>query len=118
MEWGVRPKFRTGQYLPVLLYFPLFVLYQRKEPRSVEDLGLRYVKYLHYYCILPSRISFYWFTALLWLGYRRPLEEEDLGYLPAEERTRFQCERFQRVYDAEKVREVLFYGFCTYMCRS
>jgi hypothetical protein len=55
---------------------------------------------------------------LLWLGYRRPLEEEDLGYLPAEERTRFQCERFQRVYDAEKVREVLFYGFCTYMCRS
>lgn len=62
------------------------------------------IRYLHNYSTLPSRITFYWFTGLLRLGYWHPLEEEDLGELPEEEKTSTQLNRFQIFYELEKVR--------------
>ncbi|CAL8071482.1 unnamed protein product [Orchesella dallaii] len=60
------------------------------------------IRYLHNYSTLPSRITFYWFTGLLRLGYWHPLEEEDLGELPEEEKTSTQLKRFQVVYEDER----------------
>ncbi|ODN02380.1 ATP-binding cassette sub-family C member Sur [Orchesella cincta] len=60
------------------------------------------IRYLHNYSTLPSRITFYWFTGLLRLGYWHPLEEEDLGELPEEEKTSTQLKRFQAVYEIER----------------
>lgn len=65
---------------------------------------LEHIRYLHNYSSLPSRLTFYWFTALLRLGYRRPLEDEDLGELPDEEKTETQLTRLLDVYQTERVR--------------
>ena len=77
---------------------------RRRKSYEAGEVDLKNVKYLHHYSTLPSRISFYWLTPLLWLGYKQPLEEEDLGELPPEESTNRQFQRFYEHYEAEQVR--------------
>lgn len=50
-----------------------------------------------------SKLSFYWLMPLLIKGFKEPLELEDLGQLPEEERIQYQFKRFTNVYYSLKV---------------
>lgn len=52
---------------------------------------------------LYSKATFFWLTPLLWVGYTIPLELEDLGQLPKEERTEYQFKKFHDIYTREMV---------------
>ncbi|KAG8334859.1 hypothetical protein J6590_081006 [Homalodisca vitripennis] len=58
--------------------------------------------YRHHEACWYSRITFYWLTPLLRLGYRRPLEMEDLGQLPERETAATQFQLFNNIYQREK----------------
>ncbi|XP_078001214.1 ATP-binding cassette sub-family C member 9-like [Glandiceps talaboti] len=68
-----------------------------------DDLQLKNIYYIYQYTVLLRRITFSWLTWLLTLGYKRPLEMEDLGSLPDEHTVAQQHVLFQRAYMAEKV---------------
>jgi hypothetical protein len=57
---------------------------------------------------LYSKATFFWLTPLLWVGYTNPLELEDLGQLPKEEKTEHQFKKFHDIYTRERV-------LCTYL---
>jgi hypothetical protein len=59
--------------------------------------------YKHDRATLYSKATFFWLTPLLWVGYRSPLELEDLGQLPKEEETEHQFEKFNDIYTIERV---------------
>jgi hypothetical protein len=59
--------------------------------------------YKHATANLYSKATFFWLTPLLWVGYRTPLELEDLGELPEEEKTEHQFKKFYDIYTREKV---------------
>jgi hypothetical protein len=44
---------------------------------------------------LPSRLTFFWFTRVLRLGYSTPLEDQHLGRIPPSHSTHAQVERFK-----------------------
>ncbi|PSN38190.1 hypothetical protein C0J52_15039, partial [Blattella germanica] len=58
--------------------------------------------YRHAAANLYSKATFFWLTPLLWLGFCNPLELEDLGNLPEEEKMENQFSRFKTIYDKEK----------------
>ncbi|XP_069691069.1 ATP-binding cassette sub-family C member Sur isoform X2 [Periplaneta americana] len=53
---------------------------------------------------LYSKATFFWLTPLLRVGYTNPLELEDLGKLPEEEKTERQFKKFESVYNSERKR--------------
>ncbi|CAG7720775.1 unnamed protein product [Allacma fusca] len=94
--------FTTGSLAALLVH--TFYVHTRKALHQKVGIDLKNVKYLHSYSTLLSRVSFYWLTPLLCLGYRQPLEEEHLGELPPEEGTVHQFERFYEYFQAEKAK--------------
>ena len=56
-----------------------------------------------------SRITFFWLLPLLKMGYRHPLEMEDLGKLPISESAMEQFAYFTETYNRNKVKSVYFY---------
>nr|XP_006820966.1 PREDICTED: ATP-binding cassette sub-family C member 9-like [Saccoglossus kowalevskii] len=60
--------------------------------------------YLHKYTSLISRVTFQWLHWLLALGYKRPIEMDDLGALPEEDGDKHQYRLFLRAYENEKIR--------------
>lgn len=65
-----------------------------------EEIG--FVSYEHDTAHLYSRITFCWVTKLLKIGYEKPLELNDLGYLPEEHSVKKQFADFLSIYVAEK----------------
>jgi hypothetical protein len=62
--------------------------------------------YRHDKASLYSKATFFWLTPLLWVGYTSPLELEDMGELPKEEKTEQQFEKFSDIYTCERVLEI------------
>ncbi|XP_072021148.1 ATP-binding cassette sub-family C member 9-like [Amphiura filiformis] len=73
-----------------------------KLPRELASGDMHYVQD---YVNLGSELSFSWFNWLLKLGYKRPLEMEDLGTLPEAHNTRVKHERFYNAFEQEKTPE-------------
>lgn len=59
--------------------------------------------YVHDSANWYSRVTFFWLVPLLRLGYNTPLELENLGQLPARERSLVQYEKFRALYMKMKV---------------
>ncbi|KAH9512009.1 hypothetical protein DERF_010425 [Dermatophagoides farinae] len=53
-----------------------------------------------------SRITFWWFNPIIWMGYRRPLVERDIFQLDHENRTAEILRKFQKNIDQYKWREL------------
>ncbi|XP_052864194.1 ATP-binding cassette sub-family C member Sur [Anopheles cruzii] len=51
-----------------------------------------------------SKITFHWIVPLLWLGYRRPLELEDLGALHEKDTSRYHYDQFLFIYQSYKTK--------------
>lgn len=60
------------------------------------------VTYRYSSASLLSKCTFHWLVPLLRLGYSRPLELADLGYLPEKHTNENQYRRFNEVYSKEK----------------
>ncbi|KAG8232068.1 hypothetical protein J437_LFUL011614 [Ladona fulva] len=76
-----------------------------KEKDTENSVGQHVsVIYKHAQANAFSKAIFYWLTPLLRLGYTKPLELEDLGRLPDEEKTRCHFDRFHRIVEEEKRR--------------
>ncbi|KAJ0180469.1 hypothetical protein K1T71_003873 [Dendrolimus kikuchii] len=56
------------------------------------------ISYKYYDCHLYSKISFFWLNSLLYKGYQAPLEQEDLGEIPKEERSVKYYQEFKEIY--------------------
>jgi hypothetical protein len=70
---------------------------------SSEDSTETVQRYKHATASLYSKATFFWLTPLLWVGYINPLELEDLGQLPKEEKTEHQFKKFHDIYISERV---------------
>nr|XP_018907669.1 PREDICTED: ATP-binding cassette sub-family C member Sur [Bemisia tabaci] len=57
-----------------------------------------HISYRYNFANWWSKLSFYWLMPLLIKGFKEPLELEDLGQLPEEERIQYQFKRFTNVY--------------------
>ncbi|XP_075676248.1 multidrug resistance-associated protein 1-like isoform X2 [Dermatophagoides pteronyssinus] len=53
-----------------------------------------------------SRITFWWFNSIIWLGYRRPLLERDIFQLDYDNRTVEILRKFQKNLDQDKWRKM------------
>lgn len=83
-----------------LFYFFQVTKRHRDHPKSsVEDHSISYKhNNTHFY----SKISFFWLNCLLWSGYESPLEEDDLGELPDDERSTIYYHKFKAIYNPNK----------------
>uniref|UniRef100_T1KHX7 Uncharacterized protein n=2 Tax=Tetranychus urticae TaxID=32264 RepID=T1KHX7_TETUR len=63
-------------------------------------------KYLHPYSSILSKATFSWFCEILRLGYSRPIQLEDLGSLPKEQRTESQFEKFNKFFEQESCKSI------------
>ncbi|KAH8273788.1 hypothetical protein KR044_000666 [Drosophila immigrans] len=62
------------------------------------------IGYKHSLATFYSKTCFWWLTPLLWLGYKEPLELEDLGHMRLEDSARAHYDRFLYIY-TEKVKK-------------
>ncbi|XP_029846376.2 ATP-binding cassette sub-family C member Sur isoform X1 [Ixodes scapularis] len=62
------------------------------------------ITYRYTFASMLSKCTFYWLVPLLKLGSRRPLELEDLGYLPEKHMNEYQYARFNKVFSKEKAK--------------
>ena len=72
--------------------------------------GNFYSSYKHASSTFLSKLTFHWVVDLLIRGYRTPLDLQDLGYLPEEESSKVQFEKFQNIYKNEKVQYLFFFS--------
>lgn len=61
------------------------------------------VVYEHAHVHFYSKISFFWLNSLLYKGYESPLETEDLGELPDNERSITHYYKLKRIYNEQAV---------------
>ncbi|SPP85605.1 ATP-binding cassette sub-family C member Sur [Drosophila guanche] len=59
------------------------------------------IGYKHSFATFYSKSSFWWLTPLLWLGYKEPLELEDLGAMKLEDSARSHYDHFLYIYTDE-----------------
>ncbi|XP_077987765.1 ATP-binding cassette sub-family C member 9-like [Glandiceps talaboti] len=69
-----------------------------------RDLRRQDMTYIHDYTSLLSRITFQWLNWLLVLGYKRPVEMDDLGGMAEQHDVKHQYSRFLEAYEKEKKR--------------
>ncbi|XP_063359524.1 ATP-binding cassette sub-family C member Sur [Cydia amplana] len=69
--------------------------------KSSSDI-LTDISYLHNDCHFYSKITFYWINSLLYKGYESPLEQEDLGELPQDERSVRHYNKLKKIHDSHK----------------
>ena len=72
-----------------------------------NDLKHNDMLYVQDYVNLWSETSYWWLNWLLNLGYKRPLEIEDLGLLPEAHEAKANHNKFLKAFVCEKVRQVL-----------
>lgn len=63
----------------------------------------KHIGYKHSHATFWSKITFFWFTPLIWQGYRNPLELDDLGTLHETDTCRTQYDRFNFIYRSFEV---------------
>lgn len=73
---------------------------QRYRDDYLEDYDR--IGYKHTLATFYSKTCFWWLNSLLWLGYKEPLELEDLGHMRLEDSARAHYDRFLYIY-TEKV---------------
>ncbi|CAH0748153.1 unnamed protein product [Diatraea saccharalis] len=56
------------------------------------------ISYKHNDTHFYSKITFFWINVLLWQGYESPLDEDDLGDLPDDEKSNKYYEKFKSIY--------------------
>ncbi|KAH8351886.1 hypothetical protein KR084_000433 [Drosophila pseudotakahashii] len=66
----------------------------------LDDYGK--IGYQHSLATFYSKSCFWWLTPLLWLGYKEPLELEDLGQMKLEDSARSHYDHFLYVYTEKK----------------
>ncbi|XP_026757827.2 ATP-binding cassette sub-family C member Sur [Galleria mellonella] len=57
------------------------------------------IPYKHNDTYFYSKIAFFWLNPLLYRGYLSPLEEDDLGELPEDEKPRIYYDKFKRIFN-------------------
>ncbi|XP_073995302.1 sulfonylurea receptor isoform X2 [Rhodnius prolixus] len=73
--------------------------------------------YRHHKATWCSRVTFFWLIPLLKMGFKNPLELDDLGKLPAKESSAHQYETFIRVFNKTKgCKEVPSLWKCYFLC--
>ncbi|KAF6206403.1 hypothetical protein GE061_017636 [Apolygus lucorum] len=70
----------------------------KRSPDERKDVATEYASYCHDKAHWFSRVTFFWLTPLLKMGYSQPLELEDLGRLPLKETAFEQSEHFLQAY--------------------
>lgn len=75
--------------------------FQNNQKSSTDNLSD--VTYLHNDSHFYSKISFYWLNPLLYKGYMSPLEQDDLGELPEEEKAIKHYTKLKKIYNYQKV---------------
>ncbi|XP_037710283.1 ATP-binding cassette sub-family C member Sur [Drosophila subpulchrella] len=66
----------------------------------LDDYGK--IGYKHSLATFYSKSCFWWLTPLLWLGYKEPLELEDLGQMKLEDSARSHYDHFLYIYTEKK----------------
>ncbi|XP_017075895.2 ATP-binding cassette sub-family C member Sur [Drosophila eugracilis] len=66
----------------------------------LDDYGK--IGYKHTLATFYSKSCFWWLTPLLWLGYKEPLELEDLGQMKLEDSARSHYDHFLYIYTEKK----------------
>ncbi|XP_051858147.1 ATP-binding cassette sub-family C member Sur isoform X1 [Drosophila albomicans] len=89
-----------------LLTLAIFDGYTIYKERYRDDYLDNYdrIGYKHSIATFYSKTCFWWLTPLLWLGYKEPLELEDLGHMRLEDSARAHYDRFLYIY-TEKVKK-------------
>ncbi|CAB0021110.1 unnamed protein product, partial [Nesidiocoris tenuis] len=70
----------------------------KRDPDDRKSVAQEYTSYWHDDAHWFSRVTFFWLTPLLRMGYAHPLEIEDLGKLPLKETAFEQSERILHAY--------------------
>lgn len=70
----------------------------RKSPVQSKNIVYKHTD-VHFY----SKISYFWLNTLLYKGYKEPLEENDFGELPDNERSKKDYDQFSRIYSKQVV---------------
>lgn len=65
------------------------------DPRLLSEEN---IAYKNPYSCFYSKITFWWMTSLLWKGFFKPLELNDLGNLPESDTSRCQYDQFLFIY--------------------
>ncbi|XP_054166952.1 ATP-binding cassette sub-family C member 9-like [Oppia nitens] len=83
-----KPCFKRPEYVPTI---------ELEDTVNIADITghqTKQIKYLRNYSSIISKATFSWFLPILKIGYRRPLELDDLGQLPNRETSEYQFIRF------------------------
>lgn len=89
-------------FLPVM--FPLKIcLSKHKASAPYNDGPPEVMKFAQEYSGFPSVVSYWWLNWLFRLGYKRPLEQADLGSLPEVHTASYVHNKFKNAYQREKV---------------
>ncbi|XP_067621301.1 ATP-binding cassette sub-family C member Sur isoform X2 [Eurosta solidaginis] len=76
---------------------------ERFRPDYLEN--YEKIGYKHTLATFYSKACFWWLTPLLWLGYKEPLEVEDLGQMRLEDSARAHYDQFLLIYKTAKVKK-------------
>lgn len=60
------------------------------------------ISYKHNNTHFYSKITFFWLNNLLWSGYESPLEEDDLGDVPEDEKSMIYYQKFKTIYNLDQ----------------
>lgn len=74
------------------------------------------ISYKNPYSSFFSKTTFWWMTSLLWKGFFKPLELDDLGNLAENDTSRYHYDQFLFIYQSFKVKKnvsicLLFFSF-------
>ncbi|XP_038059425.1 ATP-binding cassette sub-family C member 9-like [Patiria miniata] len=69
-----------------------------------EDLKNSNMRYMNYNVNLASYLSYWWVNWLLAVGYKKPIQIEDLGDIPTRHRARLNHQIFRRAFLEEKAK--------------
>ncbi|KAM3963463.1 LOW QUALITY PROTEIN: sulfonylurea receptor [Aphomia sociella] len=67
---------------------------EQQKPTTEDE----HTTYKHNDTYFYSKIAFFWLNPLLYKGYLSPLEQDDLGELPENEKSQIYYEKFKRIY--------------------
>ncbi|XP_022102345.1 ATP-binding cassette sub-family C member 8-like [Acanthaster planci] len=69
-----------------------------------EDLQNSNMRFLNDYVNIVSNATFWWMNWIFIKGYKKPLEQDDLGDIPERHRADFNHRKFKAAFDREKAR--------------
>lgn len=72
----------------------------RKSPAESKNITYKHSN-VHFY----SKITYFWLNPLLYKGYQEPLEENDFGEIPENERSKQDYDKFSRIYSKQVLKK-------------